>query len=209
MALRFEGAIPAVAACLLVFLVTDPARASGTRRLRPNVLLIAIDDLRTELGCYGLPYVDSPNLDRLASRGVLFTNHFVQVPTCGASRYALLTGRSPSRTHALSNQSMYRGPTRLKPQLLDRAQTLPELFRRSGYHTVCIGKISHTPDGRVYAYNGQGDGRPEMPGAWDELATPYGAWQRGWGAFFAYAGGQHREDGHGHRDLMLGEAHTV
>jgi arylsulfatase A-like enzyme len=79
---------------------------------------------------------------------------------------------------------------------------MPELFRRSGYRTVCIGKISHTPDGRVYAYNGSGDGRAELPHAWDELPTPFGPWRRGWGAFFAYAEGRHREDGQGHHDLM-------
>jgi len=169
---------------------------------KPNVLFIAVDDLRTELGCYGVSYAESPNLDRFAARSVLFTNHFVQVPTCGASRYALLTGRSPCRSHALGNAAMYSGPSRLDPRELDGAQTMPELFRRSGYYTVCIGKISHTPDGKVYAYDGTGDGRPEMPNAWDELATPYGPWKRGWGAFFAYAGGRHREDGKGHRDLM-------
>ena len=169
---------------------------------QPNVLFIAIDDLRTELGCYGVTYADSPNLDRLAAQGVLFTNHFVQVPTCGASRYALLTGRSPRYSHALGNAAMYHGRTALEPRQLPGAQTLPELFRRSGYHTVCIGKISHTPDGKVFAYDGSGDGRPEMPGAWDELATPYGPWKRGWGVFFAYAGGRHREDGQGYRPLM-------
>ena len=97
---------------------------------------------------------------------------------------------------------MYGGSTALSATRLDAAQTLPELFRRSGYHTICIGKMSHTPDGRVYAYNGSGDGRPEMPHAWDELPTPFGPWNRGWGTFFAYAGGRHREDGQGNKDLM-------
>lgn len=184
--------------CLVLICITSTARAAE----RPNVLFIAIDDLRTELGCYGLPYVDSPHLDRLASQGVLFTRHYVQVPTCGASRYALLTGRSPARSGALGNNAMYAGRTQLSQEQLAGAQTMPELFRRSGYHTVCIGKISHTPDGRVFAYDGEGDGRPEMPHAWDELPTPFGPWGRGWGIFFAYAGGRHREDGGGHTDLM-------
>ena len=199
---RLTPQIIPVASCLLVLIVGNALNAKDTVSSKPNVLLIAVDDLRAELGCYGLPYVRSPNLDRLASRGVLFTNHYVQVPTCGASRYALLTGRSPSRSRAMSNAAMYAGPAQLDPRQLDGAQSLPELFRRSGYHTVCIGKISHTPDGKVYAYNGKGDGRPELPGAWDELATPYGPWRRGWGAFFAYQGGRHREDGQGHKDLM-------
>src|SRR5690606_10470493 len=100
------------------------------------------------------------------------------------------------------NDAFYEGETALSPKQLEGAQTLPELFRRSGYHTTLIGKISHTADGKVYAYDGQGDGRDELPHAWDELATPYGPWQRGWGIFFAYAGGKHREDGQGHSDLM-------
>jgi arylsulfatase A-like enzyme len=170
---------------------------------RPNVLFIAIDDLRPELGSFGVPYAQTPNLDRLAVQGVAFTNHFVQVPTCGASRYALLTGRSPAVSGVKrSNSAFYSGASKLSAEQLPGAQTFPELFRRSGYHTVLIGKISHTADGRVFAYNGKGDGREEVPHAWDELATPFGPWKRGWGTFFAYANGRHREDGKGHRDLM-------
>jgi arylsulfatase A-like enzyme len=170
---------------------------------RFNVLFIAVDDLRPELGCDGVKHAQSPNLDRLASQGALFMRHYVQVPTCGASRYALLTGRSPARSGvSSSNAALYAGKSALSAKELAGAQTMPELFRRSGYRTVCIGKISHTPDGRVFAYNGKGDGRVEMPHAWDALPTPFGAWKRGWGIFFAYAGGRHREDGLGHRDLM-------
>lgn len=169
---------------------------------RPNVLFIAIDDLRTELGCHDLPYVDSPNLDQLAREGTLFKNHFVQVPTCGASRYALLTGRSPASSGALGNGAMSSGKTALKAEQQPGAQSMPELFRRSGYHTTLIGKISHTADGRLYGYNGSGNGADEMPLAWSEKATPLGAWKRGWGIFFAYANGHHREDGKGHKDLM-------
>ncbi|MHC5062971.1 MAG: sulfatase-like hydrolase/transferase [Planctomycetota bacterium] len=176
----------------------DPQSANGP----PNVLFIAIDDLRTELGCYGVTDAQSPNLDRLADEGMLFTRHYVQAPTCGASRYALLTGRSPGKSGAGGNASLYQGPAALSQEQTEGAQSLPELFRRSGYHTTLIGKISHTPDGRVFAYDGSGDGREELPHAWDQYATPYGEWQRGWGSFFAYANGAHREDGEGHRDLM-------
>jgi arylsulfatase A-like enzyme len=169
---------------------------------QPNVLFIAIDDLRTELGCYGHDYVQSPHLDRLASQGTLFRNHFVQVATCGASRYAMLTGRSPASSGALGNAALYSGATALQHQQLAGAQSMPELFRRSGYETILIGKISHTADGRVYQYNGSGDGRDELPFAWTDKATPFGPWKRGWGIFFAYANGRHREDGNGHKDLM-------
>ncbi len=194
--------VPALA-LLAAHLLSCAVVAAEEDRPPLNVLLIAIDDLRPELGCYGVEYARTPNIDRLAAEGVLFTNHFVQVPTCGASRFALLTGRSPARSGVRrGNQALYSGAAALRAEELPGAQSLPELFRRSGYRTVCLGKISHTPDGRVFAYDGSGDGRPELPHAWDELATPCGAWKRGWGAFFAYAGGRHREDGAGHRDLM-------
>ncbi|MEK6236998.1 MAG: sulfatase, partial [Planctomycetales bacterium] len=121
----------------------------------------------------------------------------------GASRFALLTGRGPHPSGVTgSNSALYSGKTAIAAEEQSGAQTMPELFRRSGYRTVCIGKISHTPDGKVYRYDGTGDGRPELPGAWDDLATPVGPWKRGWGAFFAYQGGRHREDGQGNRDVM-------
>lgn len=190
--------------CTFAFLQLSQADSvRAEERKQPNVLFIAIDDLRTELGCYGHPHVQSPSLDRLAAQGVLFTNHFVQVPTCGASRYSLLTGRSPRNSGVTrSNQAFYRGKSALSAEKTAGAQTMPELFRRSGYQTTCIGKISHTADGRVFEYNGSGDGRDEVPHAWDELATPFGSWKRGWGIFFAYANGRSREDGSGIRDLM-------
>ncbi|MFG0334529.1 MAG: sulfatase-like hydrolase/transferase, partial [Maioricimonas sp. JB049] len=129
-----------------------------------NVLFIAVDDLRPELGCYGTEHAITPNLDRLARRSLLFANHFVQVPTCGASRYALLTGRSPASSGVTANNhAFYRGSSALNSDQQPAAQSLPELFRRSGYETVSIGKISHTADGRVFAYDGSGDGRDEMP----------------------------------------------
>ena len=194
--------LPKLIGALIVLdcLAPSPAHADTNRF---NVLFIAVDDLRTELGCYGVDYVQSPNLDRLAAQGMVFTRHYVQVPTCGASRYALLTGRSPEKSRVTSNnEAFYHGPAALSQQELPGAQCLPELFRRSGYRTMDIGKISHTADGRVFAYDGKGDGRPELPHAWDELATPFGSWKRGWGVMFAYAGGISREDGSGHRDLM-------
>ncbi|MEE2844571.1 MAG: sulfatase-like hydrolase/transferase, partial [Planctomycetota bacterium] len=125
----------------------------------------------------------------------------------GASRYALLTGRSPLNSGVTrSNGALYGGASAISKIKLDAAQTLPELFRRSGYQTTCIGKISHTADGRVYQYNGTGDGRPEVPHAWDDLPTPLGSWKRGWGIFFAYNNGKHREDGQGHKDVLQFEA---
>ncbi|MBX2850340.1 MAG: sulfatase [Phycisphaeraceae bacterium] len=202
---RGSQGIIAVLACILLLGCASPTQAAPERKNnRYNVLFIAIDDLRPELGCYGVDYVDTPNIDKLASTGVTFLQHFVAVPTCGSSRYALLTGRSPlsSGVRGGQNNALYGGPTALKAEQQTGAQSMPELFNRSGYHTVLIGKISHTADGKVTAYNGKGDKRPELPHAWDDFATPYGPWKRGWGVFFAYADGKHREDGGGHKDLM-------
>ena len=188
---------PLIACTLLLAATLGSALAE-----RKNVLLIAIDDLRPELGSYGREYAPSPNIDRLADSGVVFKNHFVQVPTCGASRYALLTGRSPANSKALGNAAFYSGSTALTDKPQPGAQSLPEMFRRNGYHTTLIGKISHTADGKVFKYDGSGDGRPEMPLAWDDFDTPVGQWKRGWGIFFAYANGFHREDGQDHKDLV-------
>ena len=174
-----------------------------------NILFIAVDDLRPELGCYGMKHAQTPHIDILARQSLRFTNHFVQVPTCGASRYALLTGRSPLNSGVTrSNGAFYSGNSALSAKPLPGAQSLPELFRRNGYQTTCIGKISHTADGRVFQYNGTGDGRDEVPHAWDDLPTPFGPWKRGWGIFFGYHHGLHREDGGGHKDLMEFTAKT-
>lgn len=183
----------------LLLMPTSAVGADTPGENRYNVLFIAVDDLRPELGCYGIAEAQSPRLDRFAESAVLFERHYVQVATCGASRYALLTGRSPANSGVTrNNNALYKLATEQQPG----AQSLPELFRRSGYHTVCIGKISHTPDGRIFEYNGKGDGRAELPHAWHELPTPFGPWKRGWGTFFAYADGKHREDGQGHSQLM-------
>ena len=180
--------------------VSFSVACSATEKM--NVLFIAVDDLRPELKCYGVDYALSPNLDHFSKSAVTFQNHYVQVPTCGASRYALLTGRSPSKSGALRNNVFYSGTTAIRNNKLPGAQTMPELFRRSGYETILIGKISHTPDGRIFSYDGKGDGRREMPRAWDRLTTPMGEWKKGWPLFFAYANGKHREDGKSPMKLM-------
>ncbi|MCU0795733.1 MAG: sulfatase [Akkermansiaceae bacterium] len=174
-----------------------PSRQKGW-----NVLFIAVDDLRPELGCYGVEAVKTPCIDAFAGTAMTFRHHYVQVPTCGASRYALLTGRRASESRAMGNEVAFRGPTAL-PREMDaqRSRSLPEIFRRSGWRTGCIGKISHMPDGRVFSYRGKGDGRPELPDAWDFLETPCGPWKSGHGAFFAYSEGRHREDGGGYAPL--------
>jgi arylsulfatase A-like enzyme len=160
----------------------------------PNVLFIAVDDLRPELGCYGEGHMVTPHLDRFASEGRLFERHYVQVPTCGASRYALLTGNRPAGPEFLSNEALRE---QLPREEGARPESFVHLFRRNGYRTVSLGKVSHYPDGRVYAYDGTGTGAPEMPFSWDERWGPTGKWGTAWNAFFGYADGTNRNQDRG------------
>ena len=80
------------------------AKQVNTEEKKPNVLFICVDDLRRELGCYG-SVVKTPNIDRLAGEGSLFFNHYVQVPTSGASRASMLTGHLPRKASDLSNEA--------------------------------------------------------------------------------------------------------
>lgn len=158
---------------------------------KPNVLFICIDDLRPELGCYGANYIKSPNLDKLAASGVLFTHQFVQVPTCGASRCAILTGMLPQKTGYLSNEACHTYISG-KPETA-QPETFIHHLRRNGYHTVGIGKISHSADGLLYGYTDPVGTERELPHSWDELAFDTGKWKTGWNAFFGYADGQNRQ----------------
>src|SRR6056300_693846 len=79
---------------------------SQNNAAKPNILFIAVDDLRPELGCYGNQVIHSPHIDKLAAEGSVFTNHFVQVPTCGASRFSLLTGMRPRKRSHLGNNTI-------------------------------------------------------------------------------------------------------
>ena len=158
----------------------------------PNVLFIAIDDLRTELACYGKRQVISPHLDQIARQGFLFQNHFVNVPTCGASRYALLTGMLPKTKQHLSNRAMYQFMAE-QPEK-EAPESFVHQLRRNNYYTVGIGKISHSVDGLVYEYREPPSTIKEMPHSWDEFLFDAGKWETGWNAFFAYADGTNRND---------------
>ena len=158
---------------------------------RPNVLFIAVDDLRPELGVYGNSIVKSPNIDRLAREGTLFTQHYVQVPTCGASRYSLMTGMRPSKIKHISNQAFYTEMANKKEQ--EKPESFVHQFRKSGYNTVGIGKLSHSVDGLVYGYNESPSKIKEMPHSWSKFVFDSGKWGTGWNAFFGYANGENRQ----------------
>jgi len=95
---------------------------------KPNVLFLAIDDLNDWIG--------TPNLDRLAARGVLFTHAYTAAPACNPSRAALMTGIAPHRSGVYLNSQPWRPP-------LEDAVTIPQHFRKSGYWVGASGKIFH------------------------------------------------------------------
>jgi iduronate 2-sulfatase len=112
------------------------ARRGTTSPGRPNVLLIAVDDLRPQLGCYGHTQMISPNIDRLAGEGVVFERSFCSVPVCGASRASLLSGLRPLRNRFVNYHSEV-------DQDAPDVVTLPELFKSNGYDTLSLGKVYH------------------------------------------------------------------
>ncbi len=106
---------------------------------RMNVLFIAVDDLRPELGCYGKSYIKSPHIDQLAKRGMVFNRAYCQVAVCRASRVSLLTGLRPDSTEVWSNGSRHKHFRDHLPEIV----TLPQQFKNHGYRTVSYGKIYH------------------------------------------------------------------
>ncbi len=103
---------------------------------QPNVLFIAVDDLRPELGCYGSEVVHSPNIDRLANSGLIFNHAYCQQAVCLPSRASLLTGARPDSTKAWDLSTDFR---RALPTIV----TLPQLFKEHGYVSRAMGKIYH------------------------------------------------------------------
>ena len=191
-----KGLLPALFFCFsLLLCCCKPAKNSDNQNIRPpNIVFIAVDDLRPELGCYGKDYIHSPHIDQLALDGVTFQNHFVQVPTCGASRYALLTGMYPRNRNHLTNQVIADSLAN-KPELA-KPESFIHHLKRHGYYTVGIGKISHMPDGYVYGYQERVSNVKEMPYSWDEFHFNSGKWKTGHNAFFGYADGSNRNDRH-------------
>jgi iduronate 2-sulfatase len=129
---------------------------------RPNVLFIMSDDLNNSLGCYGHPLVKSPNIDRLAARGVRFERAYCQYPLCGPSRNSLLTGLYPNSTGIHQNSQIFR-------QTIPKQISLPQAFRLDGYFAGRIGKLYHYNVPKSIGTNGHDD-----PGSWELELNPAG-----------------------------------
>lgn len=130
---------------------------------RWNVLFIAVDDLRPELGCYGAAHIRTPNIDRLAARGLLFDRAYCQVAVCNPSRCSVLGGVRADTAGVLNNQTF------LRPMMPD-VVTLPQHFKNSGYYSVSLGKVFH------HSEREPGDD----PQSWSEPAWYHGEPHRTW-----------------------------
>jgi len=147
----------------------------------PNVLMISIDDLNDWVGVLGAhPDAQTPNIDRLAKEGILFTNAHCQAPICGPSRASLLSGLRPSTTGVygqISDEDLRAVPS------FENIDFLPEYFKKNGYKTLGVGKIfhGHAPKG-IFQHSGgriKGFGpKPTKPFKWNQKGT-----STDWGAF--------------------------
>lgn len=132
----------------LMLLALCGAARSTSAADRPNVLLICVDDLKPLLGCYGDKTIKSPNVDRLAARGMLFENAYCNQAVCAPSRNSLLTGLRPQTLGIYDLGTNFR---RSCPEAI----TLPQHFKANGYRTEALGKIFHV-----------GHGNHEDPASW-------------------------------------------
>lgn len=146
----------------LVSLMPTATAESASVGSQKNVLFIISDDLNNFLGCYGDPRAKTPNIDRLAERGVTFQNAYCTFPLCGPSRNSMLTGLYPNSTGILQNQQVFR-------QTIPSHWSLPQAFRLSGYFAARVGKLYHYNVPRSIGSFGHDD-----PGSWELAMNPAG-----------------------------------
>lgn len=116
--------------------ITLAASIATAAAAKPNVLFIAVDDLRPEMGCYGNSVVKTPNFDRLAARGTVMNHAYCQQAVCSPTRSSLMTGRRPDATHVWDLETHFR-------TALPDGVTLPQYFKANGYHCAALNKIYH------------------------------------------------------------------
>ena len=148
--------------CVLALLIHTACNVVIANERPPNVLFIISDDLNNMLGCYRDPRAKTPNIDRLAAKGVLFDHAYCTFPLCGPSRNSLLTGLHPNSTGILANAQIFR-------QTIPSQPSMPQVFRNAGYFAARIGKLYHYNVPKSVGTNGHDD-----PGSWELEINPAG-----------------------------------
>jgi arylsulfatase A-like enzyme len=123
---------------LLLSLLAAALFPASTSAAPPNLLFIAVDDLRPQMGCYGETWMKTPRMDALAASGMRFDRHYVQFAVCIPSRAALLTSLRSERTRQVYGPLIW--------QQTQGAKGAGRWFSEQGYHTIALGKIWHSPD---------------------------------------------------------------
>ncbi|MBL9213744.1 MAG: sulfatase [Opitutaceae bacterium] len=154
---RFQFRLLAFVALLLAV-----ANALSAATARKNVLFIIADDLNNLLGCYGDPVARTPNIDRLAARGVRFDRAYCTYPLCGPSRNSMLTGLYPNSTGIVANSQIFR-------QTIPNQLSLSQAFRQAGYFAGRIGKLYHYNVPNSIGTDGHDD-----PASWELELNPAG-----------------------------------
>lgn len=146
--------------CLSLALLSTALPAAAEEK--KNVLFIISDDLNNYLGCYGDPRAKTPNIDKLAARGVRFERSYCTFPLCGPSRNSMLTGLYPNSNGILTNAQIFR-------QSIPNHISLPQAFRLGGYFAARIGKLYHYNVPKSIGTDGHDD-----PGSWEMEINPAG-----------------------------------
>jgi iduronate 2-sulfatase len=153
---------------LAAWLLAAGQVAGAEPRSKPNVLLIVSDDLRDTVGCFGNKSIKTPNMDRLAARGVAFRRAYAQYPLCNPSRVSFMTGLRCEHTQVTGNMEFFRD---VMPEIV----TMPQLLRQHGWYAASYGKIYHVGNGYLELHEAWMDAGK----SWDEAKmfqpTPAGS----------------------------------